>query len=185
MNDTIFYFFYGLAHQSTLVDNIIIFFAQYFPYVVLMLAGLFLIFHHEIVQAENPYRLFMEKKVEIAKVFLAGVSAWILAQVLKVAIHMPRPFISLTGVKSVISETGYAFPSGHATFYMALAFSIFFLHRKAGYWFIAFALIIGIARITAGVHFPVDILGGFILGAFIAWVFRNIYKTSDKGITIQ
>jgi len=35
-----------------------------------------------------------------------------------------------------------------------------------------FAFLIGIARIIAGVHFPIDILGGFILGAGIAYLIK-------------
>ena len=39
-----------------------------------------------------------------------------------------------------------------------------------------FALIIGIARIMAGVHFPIDILGGFVLGSLIAIGMNKIIK---------
>ena len=55
---------------------------------------------------------------------------------------------------------------------MALAFAIYFLHKQAGYWFMFFALIIGVARIMAGVHFPLDILGGFVLGALVAYLVK-------------
>ena len=79
-----------------------------------------------------------------------------------------------SNIVPLFSESGYAFPSGHATFFMALAFALFFNHKKAGYVFILFALLIGIARIIAGVHFPVDILGGFILGFFIAFFVKNV-----------
>ncbi len=38
-----------------------------------------------------------------------------------------------------------------------------------------FALLIGIARVMAGVHFSIDILGGFILGALIALIVQYLY----------
>lgn len=171
MNNQIFFFFYNLSHQSKFFDGVIVFFAVYFPYVVVILAGLFLLFHHEVLKAEEPFRVFMEKKREILMVFFSGCLAWVLAYVLKIFIHAPRPFDVFTQVRSLFPETGFAFPSGHATFFMALVFSIFFLHKKAGYVFMFFALLIGLARIIAGVHFPVDILGGFILGGIISsWV---------------
>ena len=84
----------------------------------------------------------------------------------------------MSDVQSLIKETGFSFPSGHASFFMALACAIFISHKKAGYLFMFFALLIGIARIIAGVHFPVDILGGFILGYAISRViyfFRCYY----------
>lgn len=174
MNDKIFYFFYDLAHKSAFLDNLFIFLANTFPYVVIMLAGLFLLFHHEILRAENPYREFLNKWKEIAVVFLSGVLAWIFSYLLKLTFQALRPFDLLDGVQSLLPETGYAFPSGHASFFAAIAFSVFFLHRKAGYAFMVFALLIGLSRIVSGVHFPADILGGFLLGALVAYSVKNV-----------
>ena len=154
----------------------IIFFAVYFPYLVIIFAGLFLLFHHEVLGAESPAQVFWEKKKEILGVFFAGILAYIVSILLKIFIQTPRPFDAFSQVHSLISETGYSFPSGHATFFMALAMSIFFMHKKAGYWFMFFALLIGLARIIAGVHFPVDILGGFVLGALVAWLVEYFIK---------
>ena len=81
----------------------------------------------------------------------------------------------LENIRPLFPETGFAFPSGHATFFAALAISIFFLNKKVGYIFIFFALLIGLARIMAGVHFPIDILGGFILGSLVAYLFGCIF----------
>ena len=39
-----------------------------------------------------------------------------------------------------------------------------------------FALLIGLARIMAGVHFPIDILGGFIIGSLIAFLVKYLYS---------
>ncbi len=173
MNEAIFYFFYNLAHQSEFVDKVIILSAVYFPYVVIILAGLFLLFHHEVFKAESPYTVFLQKKKEIFLVFITSGLAWIVASLLKILIHVNRPFVALPDVQALFPETGYAFPSGHATFFMALAFSLLFLHKRVGYLFIGFAILIGIARIMGGVHFPVDILGGFALGALVAYLVKN------------
>ena len=174
MNQAIFYFFYNLSHRSEILDKLIVFFAVYFPYVVIILAGLFLLFHHDVFNAENPFQVFLRKKKEILKAFFTGGLAWVIAKILKFFIHVPRPFDALPNVHALIPESGLSFPSGHATFYMALAVSIYFFHKKAGYIFMFFALLIGIARIIAGVHFPVDILGGFILGALVAYFVKNV-----------
>jgi len=177
MNNQIFYFFYNFAHKSNFFDNVIVLFGVYFPYAVIILAGLFLLFHHEVFRAESPFQVFLQKKKEILLVFFTGISAWMLAYVFKFFIFLPRPFEALNGVVSVFPETGHTFPSGHASFFMALAFSIFFLHKKAGYVFMIFALIIGLARIVAGVHFPADILGGFILGAVVSYLVAYFVKS--------
>ena len=174
MNNNIFFFFYNLAHQSVFFDKVITFFAVTFPYIVILLAIIFLLFHHDVLPSRNPFKEFIKKWKEILAVFFSSALAWFLAYVLKFLFQMPRPFEIFPKVIPLFSETDYSFPSGHATFFMALAFAIFFSHKKAGYIFIAFAILIGVARIIAGVHFPVDILGGFILGSIIAFFLKNV-----------
>ncbi|OGI60421.1 hypothetical protein A2641_00115 [Candidatus Nomurabacteria bacterium RIFCSPHIGHO2_01_FULL_37_25] len=178
MNEIIFFFFYNLAHQSQIFDDIVIFFAVYFPYVVVFIAGIFLLTHHEVFKDKNTLQVFLIKKKEILSAFFSGVLAQVLAYGLKIFFHTSRPFLDLPNVSALFHETGFAFPSGHATFFAALSVSLFFTHKKVGYIFMFFALLIGLARIIAGVHFPVDILGGFILGAFTAFFVKK-YITKE------
>src|SRR3989344_5157179 len=112
MNNTIFFFFYNLAHKSFFFDRLFIFFAVYFPYIVVTLAGLFLLFHHEVLQAENPFRIFLKKKKEILSVFFSSFLAYFISAILKILFHTLRPFVVLPQAQSLFIETGYAFPSG-------------------------------------------------------------------------
>ncbi|OGI85692.1 hypothetical protein A3A01_00050 [Candidatus Nomurabacteria bacterium RIFCSPLOWO2_01_FULL_39_17] len=174
MNNQIFYFFYNLAHKSEFFDKLVIFFADTFPYLVILLALIFLLIHHKVLLSKNPLREFAQKWRGILFVFFSGGFAWLIAKIMKIMIHAPRPFAVLPDVQALLSETGLAFPSGHATFFSALAVSIFFSYKKAGYVFMFFAFLIGLARIIAGIHFPLDILGGFVLGSVIAYFLKNI-----------
>jgi undecaprenyl-diphosphatase len=160
MNQNIFFFFYNPAHQSQLFDQFVIFTADVLPYIVAISALLFL--------------LIKKKKREIFFVFFSSGLAWILAKILKILIQTSRPFDILPNVHALFTENGYAFPSGHAAFFSALAVALFFYNKKVGYVFMFLALLIGLARITAGVHFPIDILGGFVLGSLIAYFVKNV-----------
>lgn len=155
MNDLIFFFFYNFAHQSVSLDKFFIFLAVYFPYAVGLLAIALFLFYYK------SWREFFI-------VFFSAGLAWLVANLLKIFIHTLRPSFVLANVQSLFVENNFAFPSGHASFFSALAVSIFLLHKKPGYWFMIFAFLIGIARIVTGVHFPVDILGGFVLGSFVS-----------------
>ncbi len=172
MNETFFYFFYGLAHQFDFLDKVVIFLAVYLPYVVVVLAFLFLVFHHNIHSHTTPFKEFRNKWKEFFFVFFTGAFAWVMAAILKILVHTPRPFMILTNVQPLFAESGFAFPSGHATFFSAIAFALFIKHKRVGYVFILFAILIGIARVTAGVHFPIDILGGFLIGYLITRFLR-------------
>ena len=166
MNNLIFFLFYSLGYQSLLLAKIFIFLATVFPYIVVFVTLAYLGY----------------KKVHPPKIFLAYViafGAWFVGWLLKLLVHSDRPFIALQNVSSLIPESGYAFPSSHATFFMPLAVAVYFLDRKAGYILMICALVIGIARVVVGVHFPGDILGGFALGALVAYfshiIFYSLY----------
>lgn len=178
LNNQIFFIFYNLAHQSVFFDKLVIFFAQTFPYIVILTAILFLFFHRDNINSNFPIREFKMRIREVVLVFFSSGLAWFLSYIFKFVFHRYRPFAVLPNISSLFTEIGYAFPSGHATFFMALAFSLFFSHKKVGYIFMFFTLLIGLARIIAGVHFPIDILGGFILGIGIAYLIKYLYKAS-------
>ncbi|SMH26351.1 undecaprenyl-diphosphatase [Carnobacterium iners] len=78
-------------------------------------------------------------------------------------------------IEHLIMQGGFSFPSGHAMgsmiCYGGFAFLIFHLYKKSTLSFIALIaavlliLLIGLSRIYVGVHFPSDIIGGYLLGA--------------------
>ena len=174
MNEAIFFFFYNLAHQSKIFDKIVVFFAEIFPYIIILLAVLFLSRRFSRDPDPQASGLFNKKWKEFFLVFASSGLAWLIAKVLKILFHTLRPFLALPDVHPLFIKTTFSFPSEHTTFFMALAVSIFFMHKKVGYVFMFFALIIGLSRIIAGVHFPIDILGGFILGFLVAYSLKNV-----------
>jgi undecaprenyl-diphosphatase len=86
--------------------------------------------------------------------------------------------------KLVINQFGqkcggkYGFVSSHAANSMSLViFSMSILKHKK--WFIIFwlmPLLVGYSRIYLGVHYPADILGGFVVGSFWAYIFVRIFQ---------
>lgn len=179
MNNDIFYFFHSFANQSIFGDYLIIFFAEIFPYIILVLAFLFVLLHKDIQKVKNPFYLLKQKWREILFVFFSSLLAWTVGYLLKNIFLELRPFLALPDVIPLWVESGYAFPSGHSTAFMALGFSIFLIHKKVGYLFILSALMIGVTRIMAGVHYPVDILGGFALGILIAYIINRILSKNS------
>lgn len=165
MYETGFNFFYSLAHINSALDIAIIFFAQYFPLIIL--AALFIyLFEHR----DNP-------KKGVRDLFVVGataVSAYVIAYAFKDTFHTLRPFDVLPSVKPLVSESGPAFPSGHATFFMALASSLWFYHKRLAVFFGVSAVLIGIARVAAGIHWPVDILGGLFLGYVVGTTLHRL-----------
>lgn len=63
-----------------------------------------------------------------------------------------------------------SFPSGHTGTAVAMALAIFSVHKRLGILALFMALLVAVGRIAVGVHYPTDILGGFLVGssAFVA-----------------
>ncbi len=87
--------------------------------------------------------------------------------------HDARPFVSDHSTRLLISHApDNGFPSDHGLVAFAVAGAILPWHRLLGVLALGTALLIGIARIYVGVHWPSDIAGAAAIGLFaaaIAW----------------
>ena len=78
-----------------------------------------------------------------------------------------RPFEQLGLNSSTLTiPYGGSFPSTHTASAFALAATIITHNKKLGILYLIMAALVGIARIFAHVHYPVDIIGGAIIGLF-------------------
>lgn len=174
MNETIFYAINSIAGQNYLLDQLFIFLSNWFGYV--LLAGLFiyLVFHTD-----------KKKGVQdLIVVLVAVISTTVIFTVLKELITSPRPFEVLPSAHVLYTYAGGdSFPSGHSAFYMALAAAVYFYHRKLFVVYFIGALVIGISRIVVGIHWPFDVIGGWVLGGVvgtIAYRVANDYVNRKK-----
>lgn len=167
LNLLVFHFFNQYAGRYPLLDQVITFLATYLGWV--MMAALLIY----IYRARTKTKAFVRSVVAI----FSAATAWVVASMIKYTVYDPRPFMALKGIKSVFtSGSNDSFPSAHAAFFSALAFSIFFRKKKVGVYFIIGAVLIGLARIAAGVHWPIDILAGFGLGFIVAYLIYRLDK---------
>jgi undecaprenyl-diphosphatase len=142
------------------------------------------------------------------KVALLGLAALLLANVavylLKIIIAEPRPFNVLPHVDLLVSESEiYSFPSGHSASSFAVMMVIglkYRLHIKGKayrllYPLLAFAALIAFSRVYIGVHYPLDVVFGAIVGIlsalvviYIGWddsIINKISQISIKDIIIN
>jgi len=118
---------------------------------------------------------------------LIGVAiSMILLYALNAAFFRPRPFTSYQTVHLLFyHNTDSAFPSNAATLAYVLAFSVLLYNRKVGAVMLALATCVGLARIAVGIHYPLDIVGGALLGlgsALLAGAAEPLYRPLARRI---
>lgn len=110
------------------------------------------------------------KRLAIWYISQSILGAAILNLLVKIIFHRERPTI-----EHLVIQGGFSFPSGHSMgsliCYGGLAFLTFHLYKKSTPSLVVllvtilFILLIGLSRIYVGVHFPSDVIGGYLLGA--------------------
>src|SRR5690606_22481781 len=75
--------------------------------------------------------------------------------------------------------TFQSFPSGHTTTAIALAFVIGFLWPRLFWPFLAIGVLVGVSRVPVGMHYPTDVLAGFVVGMLGAYLVRNFFAERD------
>lgn len=154
------------------MDYIIIFFAKIFQYLLLA------VFAFATLQSFSDMRL----KIEI--ILIPAVSAIIarmgFAEIIRHLFHRRRPFeipgakrlINNDWINKILPSNRYSFPSGHASFFFAFSAMLFFYSIFWAWIFLGATIIICIARIIAGLHYPSDILSGAAIGTFSALLIK-------------
>lgn len=128
------------------------------------------------------FLIWRKHKTEAFSLVIILVMGIVINFSLKRIIHRPRPIMA-----PLIVETSYSFPSGHAmnssVFYLAIAFYFYHLTRKKklSLWVTAGAIgliiIIGFSRVYLGVHYPSDVVAGYVVGGW--WLSTAILITKS------
>jgi len=144
------------------MDTLIIIGAKYLAFVVAFLA--------------IAATLLSQKRIRNNIVKLAILSfaiAFLLAFIGEHFFFDSRPFV-VEHVKPLIPhQPDNGFPSDHALAAMVAAAAVFVYHRKVGVLLGILAILVGVSRVMARVHYPVDIVGSFAFATFavyISWI---------------
>lgn len=99
---------------------------------------------------------------------LANLANLALYKILKVKIKRRRPFITIESINKIIPPPDeFSFPSGHSAAAAVFCYCTFF-HFPAfvGYIMLGWMVLVGFSRVYNGVHYPGDVLMGYIMGSF-------------------
>jgi len=147
---------------------------------------------------ETFYLLFMplvywcvDRRTGVRLFILLLFSAYLNA-VAKVLAQGPRPFNYDPRVRAIVPADGGGLPSGHTQNAVVIWGFLAARSNKTIAWLLAGFLMVCIplSRVYLGVHFPTDLLGGYLLGALILtffWVLGPRLEAwlAEKGFGVQ
>lgn len=170
MDQQIFHFLNSLVGRSPILDFIFKIFTVYLIYAI----PLFLFIYW-----------FLGSKKTALRAAISGVLAWGgFANLIGHLYFRPRPFTAFPLKEFIFHRPTYSFPSDHAAFLFALAFSFYLAgEKKVSFWLFVIGIIIPVTRVIIGIHYPTDILAGWALGIFVAWLIWLIKDPLDKWIS--
>ena len=98
--------------------------------------------------------------------------------ILKPLVGRARPFTANPSIQLLVSKPAdYSFPSGHTAAAFAAVSALFFAgEKKIWKGALVLAVLITFSRLYLYVHYPTDVLGGAVVGAFAAWGAVRIVK---------
>lgn len=153
-----------LAFRWLWLDTLAIFFANYFEYVLILCLFLFLVKNYK------KYWLMV-----IQAILSAVLARFVITEFIRLILPRARPFVENNVNLLLDHSLSPSFPSGHASFYFAIATIVYFYNKKAGYLFFLAAFLISISRVFVGLHWPSDILVGAIVGILSALAISKIF----------
>lgn len=131
---------------------------------------------------------WLGKKIAV----IIGISILVLTflvPIIKNLVERPRPLVPKVDFL-LATDKEYAFPSGHATIVSAGAAVVLVLFRgSATRLAISISLsveaaLVCISRVYVGAHYPIDVLGGILLGVGVSFIFIGSIKLIESHVMV-
>jgi glycerophosphoryl diester phosphodiesterase len=102
--------------------------------------------------------------------------------VAKALAAQPRPFLYDARVQQLYPAGGGGFPSGHTQIAVAVWGYLAVRFRRGWLWGIAALMmfLIPLSRVYLGVHFPTDLLGGYVIGTIVLLLYLWLAPPIEK-----
>ena len=115
--------------------------------------------------------LFLEKDDFLIRAVFVPAISFVGVSIFRRVLNVKRPYEKY-GIEPVIEKDtkGKSFPSRHVFSVFIIASTIFYYHPGAGVLLGIIGIILGIMRVMGGVHEPVDVIAGALIGIGCAWI---------------
>ena len=162
----------------------------------------YLLYPFHLVGSEMGFLLLMPviywsvNKSAGKRLFILALAGTILTGIFKGWWHRPRPFHVAPGeIEHITTTLEPGLPSGHTIFGTVIGLWIlnYFRDRKVSLYMVLFILLMGVSRLVHGMHYPQDVILGWVFGGLFFWIYYKTephitrwfeYHTFSRGILV-
>ncbi|OPD33063.1 phosphatase [Clostridium botulinum] len=155
MNMEFFRLINNLANKNSVLDKIMIFFSKDIPYIFMAIVAI--VFILGITKKNCDYR-----KVAI-NTFIIAVINLTISFIIGGVYYMDRPFVHNKVNLLCIHAKNSSLPSDHAIGTMSTALGLRKYNKLLSLILTVFSIIVGFSRVYVGHHYPLDIIGAYII----------------------
>ncbi len=113
----------------------------------------------------------------IATILAVAIADQTAAAIIKPLVGRIRPCHVIQPLHLLVNcSQGLSFPSAHATNSTAVATILLLVYPRAKWYLIVFAALVSYSRIAVGVHYPIDVIGGAVLGGSVGVATFQFYR---------
>ena len=159
---------HSLTGHSALIDEVARLVASTFIYGIVVILGLVWV-HRDGLRVVAAFALGL--------VIALGIGA-----VLGKIWAEPRPFVADHFVPLIAHGTDSSFPSDHLIVLGAIVGACLISARRLAMVGVALALLVAVARVYVGVHYPIDVVAGFMLGLVCAVTVWSVLGKAQSGL---
>jgi len=125
--------------------------------------------------APDARRRELNQRLTLQAMASLGLATW-LVTIVDDYIFRPRPFDEIAVTALLYQPTDSSLPSNSAAILFGLAFAVWLGNRKAGNVFLIIATVHSVSRVIAGMHYPLDIVAGALIGFIMAVAVKGLFK---------
>ena len=174
MNMEIFKLINDLANKNTVLDNIMIFFSEYGPYI--SMAAIVIVFILGL----------KEKKCESRKIAVSTVVVTVINLIINIIVrsifHVDRPFVHNKVNLLLPHDSASSFPSNHATGTMSIALGVRKYNKLLSIMLSILSIIIGFSRVYVGHHYPMDVIGAYVIVFAVNYIYNLKLRSKVENI---